>query len=316
MKSFFLLATILWFTCAYGQQKTIPGYFCAACGCKNDGKVFDQPGVCPLCGMKFQQVGTFNFEMTALSPDDEIITFKTSKPDGIGRIFFRTPVRQEIAGEGSMPQVSPDKKWIVFEGRNNQILLYDIFKDTVIDISPTLEGLQSPAWLISQQLIFVAGKFPDLTLYQMNLNGKNIEPLVKTIGMRYGCRSSNDGKRIAYRLVQKINDNSFRRGLAIFDIVAGTEKYITSIGEYPSWSPDGRQLAFHWRGDKNFAVYTANADGSVLKKIAEHKNGDCELPVWSADGRKIFFQTNRRNGNWEIWTMNIDGSDQKPFIWN
>jgi Tol biopolymer transport system component len=75
-------------------------------------------------------------------------------------------------------------------------------------------------------------------------------------------------------------------------------------------------LAFHWKGDKNFAIFIVNADGSGLKKIAEDKDGDCELPVWSADGRKIFFQTNRRHGNWEIWVMNTDGSEQKPFIWN
>lgn len=113
-----------------------------------------------------------------------------------------------------------------------------------------------------------------------------------------------------------MNDSSFKRGLAIYDMADHSEKYITSIGEYPSWSPDGKQLAFHWKGDKNFAIFTVNADGSGLKKIAEDNDGDCELPVWSGDGRKVFFQTNRRHGNWEIWTMNVDGTGQKPFIWN
>jgi TolB protein len=215
-----------------------------------------------------------------------------------------------------MPQISSDKKWIVFEGANNQILLYNISKDTIIDINPGLEGSQSPGWLSAEKVVFVAGRFPDITLYQMDLAGKNIEPIIKTPGMRYGCKTSPDGKRIAYRLSQKITDGTLKKGLAIYDMTGRTEKYITSIGEYPSWSPDGKQLAFHWKGDKNFAVFTVNADGSELKKIAEDKEGDCELPVWSADGRQLFFQTNRRHGNWEIWVMNVDGTEQKPYIWN
>src|SRR5262245_2091207 len=103
MKAFFLVAFVLCVTFAPSQQNTKAGYFCAACGCKNDGKVFDQPGSCPLCDMKLQQVGTFNFEMTAISRDEEIICFKTSRPDGVGRIVLKTSADQRIAAEGSMP---------------------------------------------------------------------------------------------------------------------------------------------------------------------------------------------------------------------
>jgi heavy metal-binding protein len=142
MKVFLLATTVFCFIHGFGQQKLTAGFFCAACGCKKDRKVFDQPGSCPLCGMKLQQVGTFNFEMTDLCRDDQIIAFKTPKPDGVGRIFVKTPAAQRIVGDGSMPQISPDKKWVAFEADNNQILLYDISKDRIIDISPTLEGLQ------------------------------------------------------------------------------------------------------------------------------------------------------------------------------
>lgn len=189
MKAFLIAVFSLCLAFVHGQTKTTAEYFCAACGCKNDGKTFDQPGSCPVCNMKLQQVGTFNFQMTALSPGEEIIAFKTSRPDGIGRIIYKASSANTVVGEGSMPQVSPDKKWIVFERGNNQILLYNISKDTTIDVSPKLEGLQSPAWLGLDKLIFVAGKFPGLTLYQMDITGNNIEPLVKTPGMRYGCKA-------------------------------------------------------------------------------------------------------------------------------
>jgi hypothetical protein len=89
MKAFFLMPLVLSFAYVFGQNK-IAEYFCPICGCKNDGKTFDQRGTCPLCDMKLQQVGTFNFEMIFVSPDEELMPFKTSRPDGVGRIFLKT----------------------------------------------------------------------------------------------------------------------------------------------------------------------------------------------------------------------------------
>jgi Tol biopolymer transport system component len=36
-------------------------------------------------------------------------------------------------------------------------------------------------------------------------------------------------------------------------------------------------------------------------------------PTWSPDGSQIAFLTDR-TGNWEIWVMNADGSNQRPLF--
>jgi hypothetical protein len=36
-------------------------------------------------------------------------------------------------------------------------------------------------------------------------------------------------------------------------------------------------------------------------------------PAWSPDGRHIAFFTDR-NGKWELYVMNADGSDQRPMF--
>jgi hypothetical protein len=316
MKLSVLLVAYLWLNQSFAQTNIPkPEFFCSPCGCKNDGKIFDKPGKCSLCRMQLLEVGAFNYEMLSLSTDNKSMAYCTSKPDCIRRIIYKNDKEMRLVGEGAMPEISPDKKRIVFEGDSNKIFIYEISLDTIIDISPALPGLQSPSWDRSGNLLFSAGKFPGLGIYRMNVQTKKLDSLITATGMRYGCKPSPDGKKLAYRLIKRINDTSYQRGIAIFDLASGKEKMITTIGEYCTWSPNGKQLAFHWSGNRNFAVYVVNTDGSGLKKIAEDNNGDSELPVWSADGKKIFFQTNRRRGNWEIWTMNSDGSGKKPFIW-
>jgi TolB protein len=57
-----------------------------------------------------------------------------------------------------------------------------------------------------------------------------------------------------------------------------------------------------------------NADGSndyPLPGIGQIN----EDPAWSPDGTKIVFQSNR-DGNWEIYVMDADGSNQQRLTIN
>ena len=57
-----------------------------------------------------------------------------------------------------------------------------------------------------------------------------------------------------------------------------------AVGTAPSWSPDGRRLAF--TGPKG--LYVAATDGSGLHRVAKSVFTDA-FPVWSPDGPKIAF---------------------------
>ena len=174
---------------------------------------------------------------------------------------------------------------------------------------------QTPCWAANgREIYFAAGEFPSTGIYKLNLTSGNIDSISTSAGLRYAPASSPDGKRIAYRCRIVRSENDIQRGIALYDLETNVEKFITSIGEYCTWSPDGKQLAFHWPDSSDFCIYTVNRDGSGLKRIAFTRGSDNELPTWSPDGKKIFFQTNRRRGNWEIWSMNVDGSDQKLVL--
>jgi Tol biopolymer transport system component len=72
----------------------------------------------------------------------------------------------------------------------------------------------------------------------------------------------------------------------------------------PSWSPDGRTIAFTVWHDGQESIWTVSANGSRLRKIAEKGR----LPDWSSDGRRIVF-TDRLS----ILTMARDGSRRRQL---
>ena len=76
---------------------------------------------------------------------------------------------------------------------------------------------------------------------------------------------------------------------------------------YPSWSADGRSIAFVSRRDGNAEIYVMDADGGNLRRLTNHSADDW-YPSWSADGRSIAFYS-YRDGNAEIYVMDADGSN-------
>ena len=83
---------------------------------------------------------------------------------------------------------------------------------------------------------------------------------------------------------------------------------------WPSWSPDGRRIAFHSSRDDPdpnddedvWDIYVMNADGSDLTRLTDNSAWD-SYPRWSPDGQRIAFQS-YGDGNWDIYVMNSDGT--------
>jgi Tol biopolymer transport system component len=88
----------------------------------------------------------------------------------------------------------------------------------------------------------------------------------------------------------------------------GAAKAITDIfldARQPSWSPDGRRIAFQAYRDSTWQIWTVNADGSDAKPVTASAFDDRE-PAWSPDGNRIAFSSDR-GGSYDIWVLTLAG---------
>ena len=92
---------------------------------------------------------------------------------------------------------------------------------------------------------------------------------------------------------------------------------------FPSWSPDGRRIAFiserDGHPDRNpgwftSEIYVMDADGGNLQNLTNHPSDD-RSPSWSPDGKRIVFESDR-DGNPDIYVMDADGGNQQRLTEN
>jgi Tol biopolymer transport system component len=85
---------------------------------------------------------------------------------------------------------------------------------------------------------------------------------------------------------------------------------ISGEGIEPSWSPDGRLLAFVRLSGGHAHLFTMNADGTHAVQITEGPSDD-EAPSWSPDGKRIVFcsvNVAAQAGQSDLFTVGPDGS--------
>ncbi len=113
-------------------------------------------------------------------------------------------------------------------------------------------------------------------------------------------------------------------GLVWTDINRGVAEALTTdpSDRAPNFSPDGKYIVVTYRQDNHWDVHRLNADGTgrvrltkqplyaVIENAGEQNN---VAPVFSPDGTQIAFLTDR-TGDWQVWVMGIDGSNQRPMF--
>jgi TolB protein len=120
-----------------------------------------------------------------------------------------------------------------------------------------------------------------------------------------GIRGAFD-TRIAYVVVKKLADGTKQYSMQISDADGFNPQILLESKEplmSPSWSPDGKQLAYVSFEGKNSAIYIQNIFTGTRERVASNP-GINSAPAWSPDGTRLAM-TLSKDGDPEIFVMHL-----------
>jgi Tol biopolymer transport system component/imidazolonepropionase-like amidohydrolase len=116
-------------------------------------------------------------------------------------------------------------------------------------------------------------------------------------GTNFAVAVSPDGKTLVIDL---------QGGLWAMQASGGAAKRITDPlinARQPSFSPSGREIAFHGFWDDGWDLWSVGVDGTNLKRLTFGPLDD-QNASWSHDGNRIAFDADR-SGNADIWILDV-----------
>lgn len=166
-------------------------------------------------------------------------------------------------------------------------------------------GARFPSTVNSRDRLAFVRWVADTDIYGLRLGGSPTPLIGSTFDERHP-QYSPDGRRIAFESDRA--DDRLEIWLADAD---GSKPTRLTRGPglsqgTPGWSPDARSIVFDSMAENGHrAVWTIGVDGSGLRQVT-HDPADDIVPIWSRDGRFIYFTSNRTGRN-EIWRAAAGG---------
>jgi len=224
-------------------------------------------------------------------------------------------------------QVSPDGKYSAFV-IHGEIFLTENHKEKNqtrnLSNSPSRE--RDIAWLNDTALIFSSDRDGRYNLYLVKSSDPGQASLFRTMKRElvqltsadedeHSPVVSPDGKQIAFIR----GGNYGKMNFVVADIdpsgTISSEKILIESWNAPSgvqWSPDSKWMAYAMRDlTFNSEIYIQAADGNAGPvNVSMHPRGD-RSPVWSRDGSKLGFISERNNLDDDVWFVWLKKADSQ-----
>ena len=210
---------------------------------------------------------TANDSGVALAPDSRTLAFVRTIALGASEIYL-LPLADELIPQGEPLRLTFEEQWTT-----------------------------SPAWTADgQEIVFALGTFrgsSDLWRIPVQSAGRQAKPQrVASVGEdgRTPAISRGASPRLAYARFQT-DVNIWRRDLSESGKGQPAIKLIASSrnDSTPSYSPDGRRIAFHSDRSGSIQLWVANEDGSNAMQLTSQPAFSVGWPSWSPDGQQILF---------------------------
>lgn len=220
----------------------------------------------------------------------------------------------------NVPAISPDGEKIVFMSNrfgNSEIMIMDNDGSNLQRLTNTADNEEHPEWSFDGSKIYYILDFINRTeIWVMNANGTGARKLTSNNWRDERPRISPDGSTI---LFMSNRDGNYE--IYTMDADARNTRRITNSAAqevFPTWSNDGQKIAYSQHrilnGRSEADIHVMSADGSN-DRVLTSATGRDENAAWSPDDRYILFQS-ERNGNFEVYRMKSDGTEQMRLTTN
>lgn len=156
-------------------------------------------------------------------------------------------------------------------------------------------------------ITFCSSRSGSFQIWAMKADGSNVH--VVTNGNSFTFPDySPDASKIVFdgtESASDTNDNIYvinANGTGLVQLTKGAGN-----NDYPTYSPNGRKIAFISDRTGVEQVWVMNADGSNQTQLSTSGVTEDQVPDWSPDGRKLAFERGD-SPNGRIWMMNADGT--------
>lgn len=143
---------------------------------------------------------------------------------------------------------------------------------------------------VEDLLLFDSDMEGKKSIYITNSKGENVRRLTSLAYEDWLPAWSPDGKKVAYSSIRDGKNKIF-----VYDLITNKEMQLTTEDDWgPSWSPDGKQIAYSSKleeGRNVREIFVIDVDGKNSKRLTHNKKSNI-IPVFSADGKRIFYQSN------------------------
>lgn len=100
--------------------------------------------------------------------------------------------------------------------------------------------------------------------------------------------------------------------MVAFNIFDGHSQDKLNVFSDPSWSPDGKRIAYASNQEGNFNIYIYDLNNNSIRQVT-YFDSDERQPVWSPDGKNLAFTSNE-SGNRGIYILQYESKNYVELI--